>query len=495
MSEFCFSLNPFLYWKSPWREEKSSQIWAFFHGHVAKLADALALGASGATRGGSTPPVPTRVIKSKYVVLIIKGTFVEVKIQELSEVERELEITATADELQPHFDKAYLEYRKKIEIRGFRKGRAPIDLVKKLYGDLIEQDALESIASVFYKQTVKEKDLKPIGEPTLVDMNYERGKEFRFKIRYDIRPQIKLQNYKGIEIEKPIHKVTDDEVESEILYIRRSKATTTPVDQVTDEECIVTVDAQEVNELNQPIIGKKDENVRLYLADEKLEQPFKEALKNATVGGVYRVQFEHKHGDHTHQVNEQLTVKKIEKVTLPELTDTFVEEVSNGKLHTVDELRNDIWKRLEEYWQEHSDRELKNALVNELIKLHEFQVPESVIRSFLENLVEDLKNSYPDKKLPDNFDYDTYYQQNRPYAIAQAKWALLREELLKAENIMVTDEELEQRAEEDAKRIKIPKDRIINYYKSSEQIMDRFAGEKLMKTLLSYAKIKEVEQK
>ena len=88
----------------------------------------------------------------------------EVTVQSLSDVLREAEITATLEDLAPFFYKAYAEYRKKIEIRGFRKGKAPIDIIKKLYGDLIENDSLNEIASEFYRQAVKEKELKPIGE-------------------------------------------------------------------------------------------------------------------------------------------------------------------------------------------------------------------------------------------------------------------------------------------------------------------------------------------
>ena len=87
----------------------------------------------------------------------------EVTVHSISDVLREAEITATPDELAPHFTKAYLEYRKKIDIRGFRKGKAPLEIIKKLYGDLIEHDSLNQIATEFYRQAVKEKDLKPIG--------------------------------------------------------------------------------------------------------------------------------------------------------------------------------------------------------------------------------------------------------------------------------------------------------------------------------------------
>jgi trigger factor len=420
---------------------------------------------------------------------------VEVTVESISDVLRVAEITATPEDLSPHFQKAYLEYRKKIEIRGFRKGKAPIDIVKKLYGDLIENDALNEIASEFYRQAVKEKDLKPIGEPVLVDLEYKHGETFRCKIQYDVRPQIAIQEYKGIEVEKIVHTMKDDEVEKEIIRMQRANAILEEVEAVTSPEHIVTATLQDLDDTGAPLIGKKSENIRFYLADEQLEQPFKDALKEARNNGEYSVQFTHTHEEHSHNVNTQIIVKKIEKVTLPMLDDAFVAKVTKNKFTSVEMLRVNIKEEIIAYWKEKTDRQVINSLTAEIIRRHEFQVPESLIRSVLDGLLEEVKNEYPDKRLPAEFNEEKFKEENRAYAIYQAKWALLREELIKAENVIATDEDLDKLAEEESAKIKIPKDRLVNYYKSSEQIKDRLIGDKLLKLLVSSAKIKEVPEK
>ena len=396
----------------------------------------------------------------------------EVIVESLSDVSRTAEITVTPEELAPHFNKAYLEYRKKIEIRGFRKGKAPIGIVKKLYGDLIENDSLNEIASEFYRQAVKEKELKPIGEPFLVDMDYKPNEHFRCKIQFDVRPQIALQEYKGIEVEKVIHTINDEEIERELVRLQRSNAAMEEVETVTSPEHILTVTLQDLDETGAPLIGKKSENIRFYLADEQLEQPFKDALKEAKKKGEYSVQFEHTHEEHTHTVNTQIIVNKIEKVTLPALDDAFVSNVTKNKFTSAETLRANIKDEIIAYWKEKSDRQVINSLTAEIIRRHEFQVPESLIRSVLDGLLEEIKNEYPDKRLPVDFNNEKFKEENRAYAIYQAKWALLREELIKAENVTASDEDLEKLAEEESAKIKIPKDRLINYYKSSDQIKD-----------------------
>lgn len=417
----------------------------------------------------------------------------EVTLNTLSEVSREVEILANAKDLQPHFEKAYKEYRPKVDIKGFRKGKAPIELVRRLYGELIEHESLETIATELYRQVVKEKDLQPIGDPTLVDIDYRRGESLCFKIRYDVRPTIELKKYKGLSVETVVHRSTEEEVEEELLRLRKINSSREEVDRVTDEGHVVSAELQELDDSGLPIIGKKSDNARFYLADPQLEQPFKDALRSAEKGGKHHIRFEHQHGDHNHKVNLKATVTKVEKVILPELDDEFAKKVTKEKITNVKDFREGIKRDLEVYWKEKNRRNLVNAIVSEIIRLHEFQVPESLIRSVLNGLLEEIRNQYPKKELPADFEVEKFFQENRAYAIFQAKWALLREEIIKAENLVVDDATLELLAEREAPKIGIDKERLITYYKSSDQIKDRLVGDKLIELLISNTKVKEID--
>lgn len=419
----------------------------------------------------------------------------EIVVQTLSDVTREVEITATAKELEPHFEKAYQKYQKNIEIKGFRKGKAPIKIVKKLYGDLIENDSLDEVATEMYKQAVQEKELKPIGEPTLIDLNYKKGESFKCRIRYDIRPQIQLKEYKGIEIQKIIHTVTDEEVENELKQLQLINAKLDEVDTVTDTNHVITATVQDLDENGIPIAGKKSENIKFYLNNEQLDQQIKDALKQANKGGVYRINLERKQEEVNSKINMQITVNNIHKVVLPTLDNEFISKITKDKFKTVDDFRKSIKDDLISYWQDKSNRQVINSLIYEIIKRHDFQVPESLLKTILNSLLDELKNEYPNKQLPAEFDIQKFNEENRAYAIYQAKWVLLREELIKEEKIDVSDEDLEKLAEKESERIKIPKERLIHYYKSSEQIKDRIIGDKLIKVLLDSAKIKEVPEK
>jgi trigger factor len=315
------------------------------------------------------------------------------------------------------------------------------------------------------------------------------------KIQYDIRPTIQLVQYKGLSIETVVHTITDDELEDELLRIRKINSVREEVEKVTDDEHVVSAELQEFDDTGFPIIGKKTENARFYLADPQLEQPFKDALRAAQKGNEHEIKFEHQHDDHAHKVNMKAKVTKVEKVVLPELSDEFVKKVTKDKITSLDEFRKGIREDVESYWKEKNRRSLINSIVGEIIRLHEFQVPESLIRSVLENLLEEIKGQHPKKQLPADFDIEKFFQENRPYAIFQAKWALLREEIVKTENLSVDEAALVALAEREAAKIGIDKERLIAYYKSSDQVKDRLVGDKLIDLLISSTTVKEVDDR
>src|SRR5258706_2707628 len=206
----------------------------------------------------------------------------DLSITDINDVRKEIQVTAYADDLVPHFEKAYKEKLPKIEIKGFRKGRVPLDLVKKLHGEAIEHDSLDSIVNDVYRQVVQERNIQPIGDPVLTKMDYRRGEALTFKITYEIAPVFELGEYKGISVEKPVHKVTDAEVENEILRLRRSDSTMSEVPEAADDEHVLTVDIQETDPAGSPLIGRKTSDARLHLAHETIYADIKAAFTNAS---------------------------------------------------------------------------------------------------------------------------------------------------------------------------------------------------------------------
>ncbi len=416
----------------------------------------------------------------------------EVTINTISDVQHEAEILLTAEELQPHFERAYRKVAPEIEVRGFRKGKVPLDMIKKLYGEAIEYDALDDIANDSFRSAMEEKHIEPIGQPAMVNRDFQRGQHFRFKIQYEVKPTFDLKPYKGISVEKPVHHVTEEEVQHEIERLRRANATMLGVTLVRDNENhVVTADVQDLADDGMPLIGRKTPDARFELADTSLVQEVRDALAHAEVGQRYRVRFASAHGDHTHQHHIELYVKRIEKVELPEFNDEFVQKITGESTATTAGFLERLRRDLEAYWTRESERMLEQAIINELVRMHEFTVPESLVNFYLDSFVEDIKNRSRDGRLPRGFNEESFRAENRPYAIFQAKWALIRERLIEAEGLVATEEDVDRMAAADAASLGLDKERLLQYYRTSNAPTERVLSSKLMALLKEHARVTE----
>jgi trigger factor len=404
-------------------------------------------------------------------------------------VVKEVTVRATAAELQPQFEEAYKTKQGEIEIKGFRKGHAPLEMVKKIYGESIEYDSLSDIANDYFKKFIEERSINPLGEPALLDINYKRGEELTFKVKYEIKPVVTLNEYKGIKLTKIVHKVTDEEIADEIKRLQKHNSTLAPADKATGDHFVVTVDIQELDDAGTPIIGKRSQGMKIDLGDENLFPEIRSAMKDVIAGDVRRASFESKHEEHTHKHNLELTVKAVEENILPELNDEFVKKMTKDKVGTAEEFRTKMRADLEEYWESMSNRRLVDEMMDEIIRRHEITVPEALVKNVTEAQIQDLANQYPNKKLPADFDAQKYAEEFRPNAVWQVKWYLIREEIIKAENLIVQDTDLEERAALDSIKMGIDKERLLSFYKTSEQLKDRILSDKLTDLLKAKSEI------
>lgn len=416
----------------------------------------------------------------------------EASLKTLTDCDQEIAFTLSPEELLPHFEEAYKKAAPSIEIKGFRKGKVPISLIKKLYGESVEADAIDDIANETFKKTIEEKKIQPIGTPSMVDMKYKRGEPLTFTIKYEVKPSITLKEYKGIPLDKLVHRVSEEEIAAEIQRLRHINAAFEEAQKVDGVEYLVTVDLQDTDESGTPLVGQKREGMKIYLNEPSTEKEIKDALKVAEVGRVYRANFEHKHDDHTHKVNVQLTVKKIEKVIHPEFNDEFVKKLTNEKFSSAEPFRKELAADLERYWNERSEKKLVDELTNEIVRRHEFAVPEALVKSITDSYIEELKNQQKNKQLPRNFEEQKYRDAVRPSAIWQAKWMLVREQILEKEKIAITDADVDSLADEESKRLGIDKARLVDFYKTSETASERILNDKLIAVLKQYSVIKEV---
>jgi trigger factor len=134
---------------------------------------------------------------------------------------------------------------------------------------------------------------------------------------------------------------------------------------------------------------------------------------------------------------------------------------------------------------------MHDALANEIVRLHDVPVPDSLVEAYLDSFLEDMKSRTRDRKLPPGFEVEKFRAESRAYAIWQAKWSLLKEAIAEKEDLTVSDEDLTKLAETESGRVGIDRDRLLEYYRKSSGATDRLQSEKVMSFLLSHARVKE----
>ncbi len=454
------------------------------------MADALDLGSSIERCGGSSPPSRTN-----YILHTIIEAFLEIKVNQLTDSQQEVEVNLNYDEILQEIEEAYKEESKTITIDGFRKGKAPMGMIKKFYGEAIEFKASEKIANKKFWDVVDEKGLKPISTPQMVDIDFVPNTKLFFKVKYEIKPKLELKNYKGLEVEKPIFVVKDEEVEREIDFLLKPLQKFEPAEKVENKNFRITTNLQRIDPEGLPMVGSRSDNILIDLSDEKVNLQIKENAQGKKVGESFNFTFvdEHYHGEELHkeEFNYVAEITKIEKLIIPELTEEVIKKITKDKAATTEELHSFLKKNIEDYYTKQSEEMLTNNLLGEVVKNNDFTPPSGYVSSVHKRMVEIEKENAKRYKNP-NFDENAVSEYYKPRAEWNAKWQIILENLAEVENIKVEDSELEELAKIEAETTGISVAKLVKYYKDTNRI-EMLLEDKVIKFLKDSAKIKEID--
>lgn len=369
----------------------------------------------------------------------------ETEIKQINDVEYELEITASADELADDLKAALRRQRNQTVLKGFRPGKVPLGLVKKMHGRALAFGIAEQKVQETFRSEVVEKDeYDVIGLPQLTTLDYDIDDDLRAVVRFGVRPEVDLKDLSEEKVSRLKREVVEEDIEKQLERIRRDNAEIVPApDEPIEENFHVVVDLQQIDEAsNTPIIGEREENVEFFVDDERLHEELRDELLGKKEGDVFRVDLPHGSGDHVHTHRYEVTVKEVKRRELPDLDDAFVGEYTKDRLTTVDELREEIRQNLENAWKEQIRELLESKMVERMLELHPIAVPASAVEMYLDSFLSDVKQRN-EGKLPPNFDEEAFREANRGEAEKQARWMLIRDALIRQDNLEVSDEDLD----------------------------------------------------
>ncbi len=418
----------------------------------------------------------------------------ETKITDINECRKLLEATLTYDELIPDFDEAAVKYKKKASIPGFRKGKAPIDMIKKLYMDSIEYSALEDIAEKTLKKYIIENNVNMVGTGSLIDLDYKPKESLLIKVEFEYLPEFTVENYKNLELTKNVYKIDRTLIEDEIHHILYQRATRELDGQVLDDEYEVIIDSQEIDESGSPIIGRSEKDVVFYVGDKRLDKNLRDTLRGIRESETRNVEITDKEGQ---SIKYQITCKKINKLIYPELTEEFLKSVTyDDSVKTREDLEKYIEKRINESYEELSQSELEKQVIGEIVKLNDVKVPEYFVKIMLDSQLKEFKERNKEyfKKFGNTFNEEDFRKERTGETLYFLKWHLLRDKIADMENIEVNDEDYLKYAEKFASRYNIPAEKLAEVLKKNKDENRNIFESKVINFIINNSTVKEVEK-
>jgi trigger factor len=415
----------------------------------------------------------------------------EKKITSFEGCEREIEISVTNVELEPYFEKEYIKVQPHIELKGFRKGRVPIRIIKQYFGKKIEKEALEEVTSEFFNKIIQDDKLRVIGQPQL--KNVDRTSEgATFKVVFEVIPEFELTDYRSLQIDEPVHSVSDEEIDEQVNKFLIGEGSFEDAESVENENYLVQIRLYELDEQTETILLDKEPQETFLLLSEKNILP---ELRKQLIGCRIDDRFNFKsHENNPENPNKMysVVVLKIQKVIPAEFTNELTEKITKGKCLTTEEFRQEIGFDMQEQWNQKSRQEMENQIVDQLVDAHNFELPESLVWNTIEIMLNNFKKKYEKTELANAITSENMADSIRPMAERTVKWELIRHQIIEKEKLEVEDHDIDELIEIQAQKTGADPTVVRREILKNENITSNILYKKVMDLIFDFATTNEV---
>lgn len=390
----------------------------------------------------------------------------DISVEELTSVDKEVTLKANREDLQEDFDKAYKKYKAQIQLPGFRPGKVPMGMIKKRFGNEIEQEEISNIVQkIFEKEVVPE--YEPIGETEMVNFSWEND-ELEVKFKIGSKPEIEISDLSKIKVNKMVHDVSDEEVAEEIERTLEREGNWEEVDEAATDDSKIIVDVQTLDKDGNPVEGDMDEGQEIDLRQDGTEE-FRKELTGKKPGEIVDMEL----GEGDEKDRFRVTIKKVQKLNKAELNDELIESQSNGEAEDEDQFKSYIKSRMQEYYDQTAEDLFKNDVADALVEAHDFDVPETFVAQIQGSYVDQLKQQQGGQ-LPEHFDAEQYKDGMKDRAVREAKWSFISQKLQETfEDIEIKPEDIDEHLAMEAARYGMPADQLKQYYAQQPQMLEQ----------------------
>ena len=376
------------------------------------------------------------------------------QVEQLEHNMAKLTIEVSAEELEGALQKAYQKQKSRINVPGFRKGKVPRQLIEKMYGpEIFYDDAANALIPEAYSKAYDESGLEIVSQPKIDVTQIEKGKDFIFTATVAVKPEIKMGDYKGVEIEKIDTTVTDEDVMAEILKDQKENGRKIDVtDRAAQMDDEVTINFEGFVD-DVAFEGGKGENYKLTLGSHSFIDTFEDQIVGKNIGDKFDVNVTFPEEYHVEDLKGKPAVFKVELLAistleLPELDDEFASDVSS--FETFAEYKEDKKKTLEVKKEEQAKREKQSKVVEKIAAAAEVEIPEAMIKYNQERIMNEMSQRmmYQGLQMEQYLQLmgttkEEFLERVKPDAIARIKTSLVLEAVAAAENIVASDDDVD----------------------------------------------------
>jgi trigger factor len=372
-----------------------------------------------------------------------------------------LEISVPVETVENETERVVSSFQQKARLPGFRPGKAPAGLIRKQFEGDIRQRVLENLVPKFLEKELEKAELRIVGTPDVSDVHFHRGEPLRFKAEFEVFPQIELQEYQNLAVPYRDPQITDEDVAKRLEDLREQKADYSNVDPRPIEDgdyAVIAIESLSGAE-GQPV---KQDEMMLHVGAEDTLPAFTENLRGMSPGEEkdFDVTYPEDYGQSKlagRTIRFHVVVKGIRKKELPELNDEFAQDL--GDFRTVDELREALRKSLYAQREHEAQQQAKDKLVEKIVDMHDFPVPEAFIDRQVRNRVEQTLHSLAAEGVDASkiqLDWQKLKSSQRDKALREVKASLLLSRLAEREAIAATRDEVDKEVERIAKQQREP---------------------------------------
>lgn len=427
----------------------------------------------------------------------------KVSLEEVSKLERKMNIELPPEAVTAAFERMYKSIQRDVSIKGFRKGKAPLGTIKSMYRDRIKGDVVNELVQEHYSKALNEKDLDPIGFPQIQVSELDENKPFKFSASFELRPEVKLNSYEGLTVEKEKIEIDDSHLEKVLKNIQESHATRESVleDRPATKGDILVIDFEGLRD-GQPVPNTQATDFELELGSSQLIPGFEEGLEGARIGQERNLDLTFPADYHAKdlagaKILFKVKIKGLKKKVLPELSDELAVRVG---FETLTGMKESLSKDHIASEEKRVQDELKSALLKALVEKNPVEVPKSMMDEQRKLLIEDVQNRMKGQGISDE-EFQEYVQKWSQDFNDSASFMIQSSFLISAigqkEGLLANEADLDAKMAEYAQQTGIELAKLKGFYKEGEnrsRLLYRMTEDKVLDLVKSKANIVEVKK-